>query len=351
MRPITIDKDDRVIPSAKRARKAPQKSGGLFRSLRGGGKKKKAPKRKTEPGFSTEAAFSRLGSMTVGFTDRISAPFKSEKSRRGGRRKPTPAWRKPALVCGGVLFVALVVGGVTNFIVRAEVMERSALWFDEKQQDLAEVFGLTVQQISVVGRDKTSGDDILRVLDVERGDSILGVDPLAARERLETLGWIESASVMRRYPDELFIEITERRPYARWQINGKTGVIDRTGALVSMKDEPDFRYLPKVVGDGANENAAELFDMLAQTPELFTRLESAVRIRDRRWNLEFKNEVMVLLPENGASQAWKQLYQIQNEQKILDKDVVAIDLRGKDRMYVRLKEEAAKLRRLAGNDT
>ncbi|MDF2367774.1 FtsQ-type POTRA domain-containing protein [Sneathiella sp.] len=351
MRPITIDKEDRVIPSTAGSRKATSKNGGLIKSLRGGGKKKKAAKRKTEPGFSTGAAFSRLGSMTVGITDRVSAPFRSEKSRRGGRRKPTPAWRKPAVICGGVLLVAIIIGGATNFIVRAELFEKSALWIDEQQQALAEVFGLTVQQISVVGRDKTSGDDILHVLDVDRGDSILGVDPEAARERLETLGWIESASVMRRYPDEIFVEITERRPYARWQIDGKTGVIDRTGALVSRKDEAAFRYLPKVVGVGANDHAAELFDMLAQTPELFTRLDSAVRIRDRRWNLEFKNDVLVLLPEKGASQAWKQLYQIQNEQKILDKDVVAIDLRGKDRMYVRLKDEAAKLRRLAGNDT
>lgn len=351
MRPITIDKNDRVIPSTARPRKATSKSGGLFKSLRGGGKKKKTVKRRAEPRISTGAALTRLGSMTIGITDRISAPFRSEKPRRGSRRKPTPAWRKPVAICGGVLFAAIIIGGITNFIVRAELPERSAAWIDEQQQALAEVFGLTVQQISVTGRDKTSGDDILRVLDVKRGDSILSVDPEAARERLETLGWIENASVMRRYPDEIFIEITERRPYARWQVNGTTGVIDRTGALVSKKDEAAFRYLPKVVGSGANDHAAELFDMLAQTPELFTRLESAVRIRDRRWNLEFKNDVTVLLPEKGASHAWKQLYQIQVEQKILDKDVVAIDLRGKDRMYVRLKDEAAKLRRLAGNDT
>ncbi|MZR32480.1 cell division protein FtsQ/DivIB [Sneathiella litorea] len=350
MRQITIDKDDRVIPSSSRPRKSKAK-GGFFKSLRGGAKKKKAVKRKAEPRISTEAAFSRLGSMTVQITDRISAPFKREKPRRGGRRKPIPAWRKPALVCGCVLVLAITIGGVTNFIIRTELLDRSATWIDEQQQSLAEVFGLTVQQISVIGRDKTSGDDILRVLDVSRGESILGIDPEAARERLETLGWVETASVMRRYPDEIFIEIVERRPYARWQIDGKTGVIDRTGALVSRKDEAAFRYLPKVVGTGANDHAAELFDMLAQTPELFTRLENAVRIRDRRWNLEFKNGVTVLLPEKSALHAWKQLYLIQNEQKILDKDVVTIDLRGKDRMYVRLNGEAAKLRRLAGNDT
>ncbi len=347
MRPITIDRDDRVVPRARP--KKSSKKGGFFKFLFGGSKKKPA-KRKAEPRFSAGGAFSKIGGMSVQIGDRISAPFRQEKPRRGGRRKPVPAWRKPALICGGVLLIAVIIGGVTNFMVRTEVLERSAAWIDEQQQALAEVFGLTVQEVSVVGRDKTLGEDILKVLNVKRGDSILGVDPEAARERLETLGWVEKASVMRRYPDEIFIEITERRPYARWQIDGKTGVIDRTGIVVSKKDEASFRYLPRVVGPGANTHAAELFDMLVQTPELFTRLENAVRIRDRRWNLEFENGVTVLLPEKGAAQAWKHLYQIQTEQKILDKDVVAIDLRANDRTYVRLKEDSAKLRRLAGND-
>ncbi|MFC4272860.1 FtsQ-type POTRA domain-containing protein [Sneathiella chungangensis] len=349
MRPITIDKDDRVVP-APRPRKSKRKSG-PSRSFFGGGKKKKTASGKAEPRFSTGAAFSRLGGMTVEITDRISAPFRTEKPKRGGRRKPAPAWRKPTLICGAVLLAAVIIGGVTNFMVRTEVLDRSAAWIDEQQQALAEFFGLTVQEISVIGRDKTSGDDILKVLNVKRGDSILGVDPEAARERLETLGWVETASVMRRYPDEIFIEIRERRPYARWQIDGRTGVIDRTGAVVSKKDEASFRYLPKVVGPNANEHAAELFDMLAQTPELFTRVQNAVRIRDRRWDLEFDNGVKVLLPEKGALQAWKQLNKLQDEQKILDKDVVAIDMRAEDRMYVRLNADAAKSRRVAGNDT
>ncbi|MEH6546529.1 MAG: cell division protein FtsQ/DivIB, partial [Sneathiella sp.] len=106
-----------------------------------------------------------------------------------------------------------------------------------------------------------------------------------------------------------------------------------------------------VVGSGANEHAAELFDMLAQNPTLFTRLRNAVRVRDRRWNLEFDNDVSVLLPEENARQAWKQLAAMQNEKKLLDKGLIAIDLRAADRMYVRLKSDAAASRRADGEKT
>ncbi|WP_373089491.1 cell division protein FtsQ/DivIB [Sneathiella sp.] len=351
MRPLTVDRNDR-LNMPKRNRKSSGWSG-IFKGFGHGTKKtkKRAAPRKAEPRLSPLTSLARLGKITVQFGDRVGAAMPTRKAKTTSRRKPVAGWRKPALICAGVLLVAIIIGGASNFLIREEVMQKTSDWIDEKQQALATAFGLTVQEISIVGRDKAVSQDILRALDVKRGDSILGVDPEEARERLETLGWIETASVMRRFPDELFIEIKERRPFARWQIGGRTGVIDRTGAVVTEHEDTEFSYLPKVVGPGANTHAAELFDMLSQTPELFTRVQNAVRIRDRRWNLEFDNKVTVLLPEKGTLQAWKQLYDIQTDQHILEKGVVAIDLRADDRMYVRLKSEAAKLRRVAGSET
>lgn len=347
MREIVIDKEDRVLgPSKPRAQKAKR---GLFGGGTAKGKKKKSGPRKAEPQLSSGTALSRLGGLSVQITDRITTSFTGSKPKRGARRKPAPAWRKPVLICAGVVLAAVVIGGITNYVVKSEIIERSAQWIDEQQQSIAEFFGLTVQEISVIGRERTEAADILRVLDIQRGESIFAVDPEAARERLETLGWVAAASVMRRYPDEIFIEITERRPYARWQLDGKTGVIDRTGTVVSRDDEGAYRHLPKVVGPGANKHAAELFDMLVQAPELFARLDSAVRVRDRRWDLEFDNRLTVKLPEKGATDAWLALSRLQAEQQILDKDVVAIDMRADDRLYVRLSEGSANIRRVVAN--
>ncbi|TNE40845.1 MAG: FtsQ-type POTRA domain-containing protein [Alphaproteobacteria bacterium] len=359
MRPLTVDREDRVNGPARR-RKTPSKSGGLFKGLFSGPKKKsksKAPS-KSEPRFAaiSASAFNAIGNISLRLGDRIGGTGKPKKSatrntKSTARRRPAPSWRKPAIICLSVLAIAAVVAGVSNFVARTHLVQASSDWIDAQQQALASALGLTVQEISVVGRNRTAAKDILRALDVKRGESLLNVDPEAARERLETLGWIEQASVMRRFPDELYIEITERRPFARWQLDGRTGVIDRSGAVVSETEEAEFSYLPKVVGPGANVHAAELFDMLSQTPELFTRLQNAVRVRDRRWNLEFVNKVTVLLPEKGTLRAWKELNRVQQKRDILDKGIVAIDLRASDRMYVRLTPETAKLRRTEGNET
>ncbi len=61
----------------------------------------------------------------------------------------------------------------------------------------------------------------------------------------------------------------------------------------------------------------------------------------RRWTLKVDNGIDVRLPEQGASAALARLARLEREHKLLDRDVIAIDLRMADRVVVRLTEEAA----------
>jgi len=243
------------------------------------------------------------------------------------------------------------VGGLGFYIVQNSILEKAIAWMDTSTGEAVASLGLTVQEISVVGRERTSPKSLMNALAVARGENIFGFDPELARERIEQLGWVEHASVMRRFPDEIYVRIDERRPFARWQKNMKTAVIDRKGAVITYQESAEFQYLPKVVGKGANEDAAELFDMLAKTPTLFTRLHNAVRIRDRRWNLEFDTGVSVMLPEEGEQEAWQKLFEMQRTKKVLNKGVVAIDLRSDSKIYVRLRPDDALVRRKLGSET
>ncbi|MBL4907268.1 MAG: FtsQ-type POTRA domain-containing protein, partial [Sneathiella sp.] len=231
------------------------------------------------------------------------------------------------------------------------LIQKAMIWVDDTKEEALASLGMTIQEVSVTGRDRTTPHSLMKVLQVERGRSIFDFDPEVVRSRIEQLGWVETASVMRRFPDEIFVRLTERRPFARWQLNGKTSIIDRNGVVITKSEMAEFRYLPKIVGIAANKDAAELFDMLAKTPALFTRLQNAIRIRERRWNLEFDNGVTVLLPEEGSSEAWAGLDKMQQDKKILNKSVMTIDLRSKDRIYVRLRPDDAQIRRDAESET
>ncbi|MBO6827697.1 MAG: FtsQ-type POTRA domain-containing protein [Sneathiella sp.] len=338
MRQIKIDENDRPIMAKKSAPK----------------KRKAAPKRK----YTAKAKGSFLSKIRLPKMPDLSRLIAFAPSRKPSvkgrtktkvKRRASQSWRRFAPLAGGTLVLAIAVGFTGYVMVRDAWFSKAGNWLGDVRLSMIEGSGLVVQEVSVVGRHRTNGRAILAALDVEQGDSLVDFDPDAARERVEALGWVEHAAVMRRYPDEVFVRIQERRPFARWQVEGETSVIDRKGMVVSDRNLQEFSHLPKVVGDGANEKAAELFDMLANRSELFTRLQYAVRVRDRRWDLEFGNGVKVLLPEEGARAAWARLSELQQERKILSKGVLAIDMRAPDRLFVRLREGDAEFLRTADN--
>jgi cell division protein FtsQ len=146
-------------------------------------------------------------------------------------------------------------------------------------------------------------------------------------------------------PGTILIRIIERRPFARWQIDGRTVLIDRDGKVLEEGAPVDFRQLRRVVGPGAADHASELFDTLTAEPALFARVRDATRVRDRRWDIELDNGVIVYLPEQAAEVAWRHLAIMDREQRLLEKAVISIDLRLPDRTVLRLSPEAAAARR------
>ncbi len=210
--------------------------------------------------------------------------------------------------------------------------------------------GLTVKDIYVSGRIEASAAEIEVALGIPRGVSILGVDLEAARARLETLGWIESATVSRRLPGMVHVRLIERRPFALWQHDGGLMLVSRDGAAITSKRLGRFAHLPLVVGPDAAEHAAALVEMLSGEPDLALRVSAAVRVGERRWNLKLDDSIEVKLPEEAAGEAWRRLAEYEREHMILGRDLVAIDLRIPDRLIVEL-TPAALARRAPGEDT
>ncbi|MBE7636689.1 FtsQ-type POTRA domain-containing protein [Sneathiella sp. P13V-1] len=328
MRPIKVDQNDRPVQNARAT------------------KKKRVRNKKRSP--NQASILTKLKSFSIPLNFKF---WKSstQKKRTSGKvkRRVAPSWGRFAVIGGSLAALAVLTGFVGYLMVRDAWISKTGIWLDEQRTAVIKGAGLVLAEVSVVGRNRTDASDLLAALQIDQGDNLVDFDPAEARLRVEKLGWVEEAAVMRKFPDEIFIRIQERRPFARWQMDGKTAVIDRKGVVVSRKTEAEFAHLPKVVGEGANEQAAELFDMLAEKPALFTRLQYAVRVRDRRWNLEFDNGVKVLLPEEGTVAAWTQLHELQQSRKILNKGVLAIDLRASDRMFVRLREGDAEFLRTA----
>ncbi len=199
---------------------------------------------------------------------------------------------------------------------------------------------LRVKTITFEGQSNTPELQLHAALGVAAGDPILGFSVEGARARLAGLHWVEHVTVERRLPDTVYVSIIERRPYAIWQNQGKFQLIDKTGAVVTDEDITSFADLPLVVGLGAPAHAADLLTALGTVPDIRTRVAAAVRVGERRWNLQLKNHVTVMLPEGHETAALARLADLQTQQQILDRPLVFIDMRLPDRLAVRARATA-----------
>ena len=282
---------------------------------------------------------------------RSAARRRPSRAPKPARNRPDGFWRRRRkwILAGGGAAAALAVAALVRF--QPALAEPGAAVARAVAVGLAETAGFTVQQITVDGRRQVSAETLLRAVGVRRGDPILAIDLDAVRERIEQIGWVRTAAVERRLPDTLHLEVVERTPFARWQVDGRSYLIDRAGVVLQPTADSEALALPRVVGPGAAAKAAALFDLLGTEPVLMRRVANAVWVRARRWDIEFDNGVVARLPEDGADAAWKRLAELEREQRILGRDIVAVDLRLPDRTLVRLTPEAAASRRTPGKST
>lgn len=278
--------------------------------------------------------------------------------RRMTSAKPTPRRRRPwsrgqrlaALSGAAAAGIALLAGGVAWLIADGWVDRQVAALSEAAVAGSADM-GFTVERVLADGRAETSSSEILAAMNVRIGQPIFAVDLVDARARLLTLPWVESATVERRFPDTLYVNLTETTPLALWQRQQRLQLLGRNGRVIETAAIERFANLLVVVGPDAPVHAAELLDMLATQPELRKRVTAAIRIGGRRWNLRLDNGMDVKLPEENAAAAWTELARLEREYGLLGRDLTVIDLRVPDQLLVRLAPAALERAEPKGDDT
>ena len=205
----------------------------------------------------------------------------------------------------------------------------------ERAAAIGDAAGLEVREVILEGRANTPLDLVDAAIGVSRGDPILDFSPTEARARLETIAWVESAHVERRLPGTILVRLQERTPFAIWQHQGRFAIIDRDGKVVTSETLDAFGPLPLVVGAGAERHGAVLYDLLLAHRPILERTQAMVRVGERRWNLRLHNGMDVLLPEGQEAPALNRLAEMHARHALLDRPLVAIDMRLPDRMVLR----------------
>lgn len=202
--------------------------------------------------------------------------------------------------------------------------------------------GLGVTQVEVSGNTHTRIDDVYRALALDGRRSLLTLNAVAARDAIEALPWVEEAKLQKIYPGTLAVTLSERVPFALWQMGDAVTVIERDGSPIGpFAADPRIAALPLVVGTGAPDHADQFFAQLGETPWLIGQVHAAIRVGDRRWDLRLRNGMTIRLPENKLNDAIARLELLDVTYGVLARDLAAIDLRLGDRTVFALTENAA----------
>jgi cell division protein FtsQ len=268
-------------------------------------------------------------------------PRNSVKDRPGRLKLLLRRQKKLLRPAGWIAFAALVV--LLGVIALHSAAPGGTLaTLRERVGGVTAFAGLRVTDVVIEGRANTPEPLLRAALGVSIGDPILGFSVEMARQRVETLSWVEHATIERRLPGTVVVFLQERRPFAIWQNQAKFVLIDRNGQLVANQNVAEFRQLPLVVGPGAPAAAAMLIDALTDRPDLQKRIVAAVRVAERRWNLRLNNGADVMLPEGHEIEALDRLTQLQQQHALLDRPLAAIDMRLGDRLVLRPRPDEKK---------
>jgi cell division protein FtsQ len=228
--------------------------------------------------------------------------------------------------------------------VKGNHVEEVVSTLSDARNAAANAVGFRITNVAISGRKQLTQDEILAIGGVTGRSSLLFLDAATVRDKLKASPWIADATVLKLYPGQLQIDITERKAFALWQQDGALSVIADDGAVLEPWVSRRFTSLPLVVGKGAETRARDFLALLAQYPQVRSAVKAIVFVGERRWNLRLADGLDVRLPEAGLETSLALLSKLDKEDHLFSRDITAIDLRLPDRVTVRLSDDAAKAR-------
>jgi cell division protein FtsQ len=116
-------------------------------------------------------------------------------------------------------------------------------------------------------------------------------------------------------------------------------LIDEDGMVLSRQRYPNVGILPVIVGQDAPKHVKEFAAVLARVPSLRQEVVAAVRVGERRWNIQLKRDIVVMLPEREPEAAWQRFAGLVQTEALLTKAIRSVDMRMEDRVFIMPSEQ------------
>lgn len=233
-------------------------------------------------------------------------------------------------------FTLLILAIVMAFAWFLASVSGATLVASDRMAQVATNAGFFVRHVEVRG---VAQMNEMRVYERALGSRDLAMTQVelnALRGDLLTLPWVKDARVSRQLPDTLVIDIVEREPHAVLARADRLMLIDTTGIELEpvTAEAAEGRLL--IEGPGAQNEVEALARLLDAAPALRRQVTGAQWVGNRRWDLTFRTDQRLALPEgpDKAAAALISFAKADGVHQLIGGDVASFDLRNAPRMYM-----------------
>lgn len=200
-----------------------------------------------------------------------------------------------------------------------------------------------VNMMAVDGASDLVAEGVRQVLPVDFPVSSFDLDLEAMRAEVVALDPVKTARLYVRQGNVLQVDVVERIPVVLWRNDRGLQLLDDEGVLVGPAFvRADWPELPLVVGDGADIRVEEALELARAAEPLMGRLRGFVRMGERRWDVVLDRDQRIMLPETEAVQALERVIAMDQAVDMLERDLVAVDLRLPQRPTLRMTDGAVR---------
>ena len=122
------------------------------------------------------------------------------------------------------------------------------------------------------------------------------------------------------------IKIEEKNIIGLLNIENNNYLIDEFNNIIETKITPNLFHLPVFIGKNSNKNASVILNLIKESDINLNYLSFSF-VDQRRWNINLKNGVKILLPETKVLDTLKLLNKVTSKYNILNGNFIEIDMR------------------------
>ena len=209
------------------------------------------------------------------------------------------------------LFLLLIVGSINNTA-------------------LTKIEFKNIKNIEISGLSENENINLLKDIKDLNLDNIFFIDRNKISKIINSNSLVESYEIFLKYPHTVDIKIKKTIFLAKININGKIFLIGSNGKLIDIISLD--KEVPFIFGKPQINEFIQLLNIIEKSKFSFNEIKNLYFFPSRRWDLEFKNNIILKLSKDNTQLSLDQAFEIINDKNF--NNIKVVDARIKNQIIL-----------------